>query len=725
VLPVHPLDLLIAAWALPPLAGVLVWALGKRVPAFTLVATAAVASAIAAIALAWVYWGDELLFVSPARAQGLWLGLSQAPQLVFGINLDKTASLMLAVVALVYLVVVLYAAEYLKNEPALPRFWGLLGLFLGAMYGLVVADNLLFLFVCWELVGVCSYGLIGFWHRKPEVGEASTLAFLVNRAADAAFLVGILVLLFFFTTLDMEKLRLLMQASKLENGQWSTTLLMPGGQVLQHTLSEAWLTASGLLLFIGVIGKSALFPLSGWLPRAMVGPTPVSALLHAATMVAAGVYLIIRAWPLFTATTLQIMAWVGVVSAVLAGFAALYQTDLKRLLAFSTLSQLGWMVMGLGCMAYGASTLHLVTHAFFKMGLFLLAGLLIHAAHSPSVLQIGLHRPNRWVKWAFIAAAFGLMGVPLTGGYLSKEGILAGAFGWANGLSTNREAWWAWGVPVLATLGATLTAAYTARMLLLLFGNRNRESKSSQQLSPSQSGSDTHGFKPGMGVALAVFVTVSSLWVWYGWNPLAPDDTFVVQRLLPPQVAVPLADRADLNVFDLRAWSWEGALQLHTVATVAGWLALLAGAGWMFTRYHRGTLAVEPRPSGWQGWAAHNWHLESAYTRWVVQPVLRLAHLLDWFDRRVVDASAVAFGRLVLGRLQPIRSGAPRPPSLARMARYTDEHVVDALPQALADGTAGLGNALRNPRRGQLQGYLIRMLAALLGMAVVLWLLVL
>ena len=286
------------------------------------------------------------------------------------LRVDFLAAMMLVLVHFVALLVQIYSIAYLHDEPKLRRYFAYLQLFIGAMLGIVLAGNLLVMYAFWELVGLASYLLIGFYTERPAASKAAKKAFLMNRVGDIGFLLGIFLTYYYFDTLDF------------------ALLTDNGGHIAAPTVL-------GLCLFMGCVGKSAQFPLLTWLPDAMEGPTPVSALLHAATMVAAGIFLLARIHPLLSPDALIIIALVGTITTVWGGYSAVFQTDIKKVLAFSTVSQLGLMVAAMGTGNVNGAMFHLLTHAFFKAGLFLSAGAVIHAVHTQDMrLMGGLRTPS-------------------------------------------------------------------------------------------------------------------------------------------------------------------------------------------------------------------------------------------------------------------------------------------------------------------------------------------
>jgi NADH-quinone oxidoreductase subunit L len=359
-----------------------------------------------------------------------WLSFSENVSIDMGIVLDPISVMMLVVVTFVSLMVHIFSLGYMKGEERFATYYAFLGLFTFSMLGLVVSGNLFQIYMFWELVGVSSYLLIGYYYDKPSAVAASKKAFVVTRFADLGFLVGILILAFYGGTLDFNTL--IQRLTEQQSAQFIaiTTASFVGVTALTWGL---------ILIFIGGAGKSAMFPLHIWLPDAMEGPTPVSALIHAATMVVAGVFLVARLFPLFSLTpvALSIVTFVGLVSAFLAAVIACTQTDIKRVLAYSTMSQIGYMMFALGVsgyagengLGYTASMFHLFTHAFFKSLLFLGAGAVIHLVHSNEMKDMGgLRKFMPITHICFLIACLAISGIPPFAGFFSKEEILLAAY---------------------------------------------------------------------------------------------------------------------------------------------------------------------------------------------------------------------------------------------------------------------------------------------------------
>jgi len=383
--------------------------------------------------------GEPLSYETAYR----WLSMPGL-EIDMGILIDGITVVMLVVVTLVALLVQLYSLGYMHGDPGFASYYAYQSIFAGSMLGLVLANNFGQIFVFWELVGLASYLLIGFWFGRHSAREAAKKAFITNRVGDFGFLLGILFLQIIFGTLNFNGLT---------------------GEIASYG-NSAILIIISVLLLAGPVGKSAQFPLHVWLPDAMEGPTPVSALIHAATMVAAGVYLIARAFFIFSTTTeaMLVIAVLGGFTALFAATIAIVQNDIKRILAYSTLSQLGYMVMAMGVGAMTAGMFHLMTHAFFKSLLFLGAGSVIHAmADEQDIWKMGnLHKKMPITSWTFVIGALALSGIPPLSGFWSKDEILLGAY--ASGHTV---------LYIIGTLVAFLTAFYMFRLIFVAFFGQN------------------------------------------------------------------------------------------------------------------------------------------------------------------------------------------------------------------------------------------------------------
>ncbi|HEY5504342.1 MAG TPA: NADH-quinone oxidoreductase subunit L, partial [Sedimentisphaerales bacterium] len=382
-------------------------------------------------------------------------------QVDFGLRFDPLSLLMMLLVTGVASAIHIYSFGYMHEDRGFSRFFACLSLFTFSMLGIVLANNFIQLFIFWELVGVSSYLLIGFWFEKPSAADAAKKAFITNRLGDFGFLAGVLMVWGLLGSLNFGEL----QAALVAN----------------PALLGTSATLAGLLIFCGAMGKSAQFPLHVWLPDAMEGPTPVSALIHAATMVAAGVYLVTRTFAMMTADALMVIAYIGAITAFISATIAIAQNDIKKVLAYSTVSQLGYMIMGLGVGAYSAGFFHLTTHAMFKAGLFLGSGSVIYAMHNAmhhandhqtdaqDIRNMGGLRTKMPITfWTFLMYTLAISGVPFTSGFLSKDEILAGTL--AYGELTGH-----WIIPIIGFFVAGLTAFYMFRLVILTFLGEHKD----------------------------------------------------------------------------------------------------------------------------------------------------------------------------------------------------------------------------------------------------------
>jgi NADH-quinone oxidoreductase subunit L len=427
---------------------------------------------IGAVAISFVLSLGVLFFPAAFQSTALcWLSVGDL-NIQLGVTIDGLSRLMLLIVTGVGLLIHIYSYGYMHEDRSVSRFFASLSLFTFSMLGIVLANNFVQMFIFWELVGVSSYLLIGFWYEREPAADAAKKAFITNRLGDFGFILGILLVWATLGSVNFDELK-------------SALTQNP------HALG-ALAGVAGLLLFCGAMGKSAQFPLHVWLPDAMEGPTPVSALIHAATMVAAGVYMLCRVfflldlpvtWPAslsFLAgwTALDVTAWIGGFTALLAALIAVQQNDIKRILAYSTLSQLGYMVMAVGLHVPAAAMFHLTTHAFFKALLFLGAGSVIHALHHEQDIwrMGGLKKKMPVTGWTFFVGTLALCGLPPLSGFYSKDAILAAAVDHEHGR---------YGLFILATVVAVLTTFYMFRLWFVAFrGDARSEAASHAPESP-------------------------------------------------------------------------------------------------------------------------------------------------------------------------------------------------------------------------------------------------
>lgn len=587
----------------------------------------------------------------------------------FGIMIDNLAAVMLVVVTLVSTLVHYFSMGYMKDDTRYSRYFAYLGLFSFSMLGIVLTNNILLMYVFWELVGVSSYLLIGHWYEKKTASNAANKAFIVNRIGDFGMFVGIMILFLSYSTFAFEAI-----FESISSGQ------LPFG-------SEGWLTAAGILIFCGAIGKSAQFPLHVWLPDAMEGPTPVSALIHAATMVAAGVYLVARVFPMLTADALLVIAYIGAITALIAATIAITQFDIKKVLAYSTISQLGYMIMALGVGAYTAGFMHLVTHAAFKAGLFLGAGSVIygmHAAlhklhnHHTDAQDIrnmgGLKSKMPLTYWTFLIFTLAISGIPLTSGFLSKDEILAGtlAFSTLNGH---------WLLPLTGFLVAGLTAFYMFRLLILTFHGKPANDQVYSGVSES----------PKVMTIPLIILAGLSLFFFYSFNPFGATSGWFYGAIERPESMVPLIlQPAAYPVF------YEAVSSVHTLAMILS--IIIAGGGVVFALavYHWKKVsadALAKRAGLLYTGSVNKWYFDEFYDAAFVNGTHGLMKMLRWFDENIIDG--IVNGSALITKV------------LSRISGWIDNNVVDGLVNGTATTANKAGGLLSHVQTGKVQTYLV------------------
>jgi len=549
-------------------------------------------------------------FQKIVAANAVWLNLSDHLHIDMGVLLDPISVMMLVVISTVSFMVHIYSLGYMKGEKGFERYYAFLSLFTFSMMGLVVATNIFQMYIFWELVGVSSYLLIGFYYDRPSAVAASKKAFIVTRFADMGFLVGILLLSFTTKTFDFVTLTDI-------NGP---AIASKGGAVF---LGMSLMTWSMIFIFMGGAGKSAMFPLHIWLPDAMEGPTPVSALIHAATMVVAGVFLVARMFPVYyfaAPEALQIIAWVGAVSSLFAAIIALTQTDIKRVLAYSTISQIGYMIFSLGVSGYGghdglgfmASNWHLFNHAMFKALLFLGAGSVIHAVHSNDMKDMGgLRRYMPVTNITFLIACLTIAGVPPLSGFFSKDEILTAA------LHHNKILF------AIEYAVAGLTAFYMFRLYFSVFHGVDRHYHHTPHESPAT-----------MTVPLVILAAGSVFAGFLPFSSLVTSD------------GVPFESHIE--------WG---------VATPSVAIGLL-GIGLAWVMYRKETILPDRMTSLFRHsykWAYNKFYIDEVYIFITKKVIFRhISHPVAWFDRHIVDGTmnGIAYvTQLVSSMIKGLQSG--------------------------------------------------------------------
>lgn len=578
---------------------------------------------------------------SVAAAQGStwshsWLRIGDDFDLRIGILLDPLTAIMLVVVTSVSLLVQIYSVGYMRSEEY-SRYYAYMSLFTASMLGLVISSNIIQLFVFWELVGLCSYLLIGFWYHRPSAAAAAKKAFIVTRLGDFGFLLAIMYLFFNADRFAAQGL----DPFVIEDIYRAVAV---GGLVT--TGVAMWLAVG---IFSGAVGKSAQFPLHTWLPDAMEGPTPVSALIHAATMVAAGVFLVARSFPVFQASdvALNTVAIIGGFTAIFAASMGLVMTDIKRVLAYSTVSQLGYMMLALGVGAYAAAIFHLFTHAFFKALLFLGSGSVNHATGTFDMRQMGgLRRHMPWTYATFLIGGLSLAGIFPFAGFWSKDEILTHA--WGAGSPAGQAVFW------MGLVAAFMTAFYVFRALFLTFEGESRGGGHAEHGQAGHHNGGVHlGESPAVMVVPLVVLAVPSLVAGFLANPIVEFGFVPIHWMTEFLAGGPVEVEAE--PFDLR---------MGIVSTVVA----LGGIALAYLMY--GARRVSPETMGARfkplySLLVNKYYLDDLYEGILTVRVFyaRVAGALDWIDKSVVDniydgiawfgrGMGRAIGKLQTGQLQ-------------------------------------------------------------------------
>jgi len=585
-----------------------------------------------------------LLFsVSPQTTHLIHLKWFQVGQYTFNANLEinSLSVLMLVLITSISFLVHLFSVGYMAGETGIRRYFAMLGFFTFSMLSLVLSDNLLSIFFCWELVGFSSYVLIGHWLEKPAAAKAAQKAFLFNRIGDAGFLVGLMIV-------------------------WANTQTFNLNELLHMQEVYSWQTAATLCFFSGVIGKSAQFPLFTWLSDAMEGPTPVSALIHAATMVAAGVFLLARMFPLFTVDALNVVAVIGMLTALLAGVCALHQFDIKKILAYSTISQLGLMVTAIGVGSEKAAMLHLVTHAFFKACLFLAAGAVIHSLHRAQssshenfdVQDIrnlgGLRKKLPTTFSVFVMAAASLAGIPFFSGFLSKDSILTSIWHWSGSSFS-----WHWLILVGAFALTAITVLYTFRMVWFIFFGTNESN-----LNVAES--------PWIMRIPLILLAAASTWVIISLNPFKTAG-------------------------GISFWIVDLPHSMMVTLTSIGIILLSLAVAWF-------TYVTRNKPAIANPFFQNAFRIDSIYKLSVEQPIIKLTTVAETTDRKWIDGVLhfTAYAQV----------------SIAHAIAWVDTYIIDGFVNATAWLGGAIGSFTRSFQGGKFQLYIFW---AILGLIIFLF----
>src|SRR5215213_2349762 len=535
-----------------------------------------------------------------------WIDLGEGGSFQMGVYIDGLAAVMLVVVCFVSLMIQLYSGEFMRDDPRFAWYYAVLNLFTASMLGLVLAPNFIELYVFWELVGLCSYLLIGHWFERPAAAKAAQKAFIVTRIGDAALFVGIVMFWRATGTSSYEGISEAAQAGFIGGSFFATAVV---------------------LVFAGAIGKSAQFPLHVWLPDAMEGPTPVSALIHAATMVAAGVYLVARTYDIFvqSPTAMLVVAYIGGFTALMAATMALTKKDMKRVIAYSTVSQLGYMMLALGIGAFSASIFHLYNHAFFKALLFLGAGSIIYAMNSYNIFDMGgLRRRMPVTFWTMVIAGLSLAGIFPLSGFWSKDAILVSAF---------EEHYYV--LFVMALLTVFLTAFYIFRAIFVAFTGEPRTEGAREAV-------ESPGIMTVPMVILGFLAVMSGL----AGTPLAD---YFAEIVSPSEFAV--------ETLALEPHEFNLPLAALSVLVAVGGIALAYA---LYVPKPERAAALARRFSGLYTFLDKGWYFDALYDRVFVRPAMALGRATREFDRRALGGLVTGVGRGTGGlgeKLRPLQSG--------------------------------------------------------------------
>ena len=662
---------------LPLLSFIILILVGKRLPRQG--DWVAIGSVLITLILSLAMFGSMLLSHDPGfshEASIEWMDLG-AFRIELGFLIDNITIVMLLVVALISTMTHVFSIKYMAGDIRYSRYYAYLGLFTFSMNGIVLANNLFSLYIFWELVGVSSYLLIGHWFEKDSAADAGKKAFLTNRVGDIGFFIGVMLI---FTAL----------------GTFNYGEIFQG--VAQGDMAGTLLTLAGIGLFMGAIGKSSQFPLHIWLPDAMEGPTPVSALMHAATMVAAGVFLTVRLFPIFTPEALLFIAYVGGFTAIFAATIAITQNDIKKVLAYSTVSQLGYMILAVGTGAYIAGFFHLVTHAMFKACLFYGSGSVIHAMHHAlhnkhdhdtdpqDMRNMGGFKSKMPVTyWTMVVAALAISGVPLFSGFLSKDAILAGtlAFG------THHPQHFL--LPIFGFGAALITAFYMFRLIFMTFHNEPKLPELYDDINES----------PKEMTFPLVLLSTLSVFIFYTlpyFNPLS-DHGWFMELVKAKDSMVP----GNPSAHEIA----EGIHHSHTLTMILSTLVAALGIFLSWSVYLKKSISADAwaeKLAPYYNLSLNKYFIDENYDKYLYQPLLRLADRISFIDWDLYDKYFInGFGHVTKW--------------LSFLTGRTD---YDGLDQTIVDGLgrsmSKAGSTLKEVQTGRLQNY---MLFALFGVVII------
>ena len=607
-------------WIIPllPLAGAAInGLLGKRFPK-ALVNTIALGST--ALAFAYALWVAAQFSGMPASAipyienHPRWMAAGIF-SVDYGFWLDQLSLVMLLIVTGVGFVIHIFSVGYMEHEDGYYRYFAYLNIFMFFMLTLILANSYLLMFVGWEGVGLASYLLIGFWFLKPSAANAGKKAFITNRVGDFGFLIALFLLIKHFGTLQYDG-------------------VFKGASALGIETTTGFLTAIGLLMLVGATGKSAQIPLYVWLPDAMEGPTPVSALIHAATMVTAGVYMVCRSHAIFdrAPNAALAVAVIGTLTAIFAASIGIVQQDIKKVLAYSTVSQLGYMFMGAGVLAYGAGIFHLMTHAFFKGCLFLCSGSIIHGLGGEQDMRYmgGLRKYMPWTFWTMTSATFAIAGLPPFAAFFSKDAILGATF------TSGQHVLWLIGI-----IAAGMTSFYMFRLWFMTFFGEYRGPN------PATAGHDHGHGKPHespwvMVVPLIILGTLSLIGGWIGVPKVLGGSDHFDHFLAPVFEAYAPAEAAHAMEATPPAEHEERGLELALMGTSVG-VALIGFLGAWYLYYKRTDLPAKMAASagGLYRLVLDKYRIDELYGAVIIQPLIMLSTKVLWkgIDQGIIDGA--------------------------------------------------------------------------------------
>jgi proton-translocating NADH-quinone oxidoreductase chain L len=690
----------------------------------------------------WVILGGAAAATSAGN-----IGMAPArPDLAvsLGIAIDNLSVVMFLMVTFIATLIHIYSMGYMHDDPRYPRFFTYLSLFCFSMLGLVASSNVFMIFIFWELVGVCSYLLIGFWYEEKVNCDAANKAFVVNRVGDVGMLMGLGLLWASLGTFSFQEIS---QGLRGGTGELHEVTLPSGAKVVQlmdrethkvimdnatgqaqpRQISFWMLTLAGLGIFAGCAGKSAQFPLHVWLPDAMAGPTPVSALIHAATMVAAGVYLVGRFFPVFTSDVLLFIAYTGGITLFIAATIAMVQTDYKKVLAYSTVSQLGFMMLGLGVGGWAAGLFHLLTHAFFKALLFLGAGSVYHSVHTYEMPPLGgLRKKMPITAWTMLVGTLAISGVPFFSGFYSKDAILAAAL--ARVMKDPQHVM----LFVFPAVGAILTAFYMFRMWFLTFAGEPRGFPSKAEAVRSHvhdeehaldkdhgtghghgHGHDTnpaahaHESGPIMTWPLIILAVCSIFSGWTLWGYIIP-----LPFGAPPTLEHMLEYSEPYRATDIESMHYYALASSLVIMLTGIGLGLLyyAPRGFPYfvpTRFSAARTAE--RFGGVYRFLVHKWFFDELYWAVLVRPCLAIARFCREIDQVLIDGL--------------VNGSAATTKLLSRFEGAFDMIAVDRLVNLTAQSVYVVGDWGRSIQTGRLRNYLMFLAVGLVGLfaGVLLW----